>query len=136
MFSPFPAAAPINKLRLMKTCGLGKEEKLLKPIEFKSVLRGGSGTSTEHFKVLICPNNLSQRRLGITASRKIGSAVKRNRVKRLLREFFRLHKLQLPPSTDILFIAQPGADTLDYKRLCDELTGILLKSPPRSEHGQ
>lgn len=114
----------------MKTCGLGKEEKLLKSIEFKSALSRGSGTSTEHFKVLICPNTLSRWRLGITASRKIGSAVKRNRVKRLLREFFRLHKLQLPLSTDILFIAKPGADKLDYKGLRDELTCILLKPRP------
>jgi ribonuclease P protein component len=86
--------------------------------------------------MLICPNNLTQRRLGITASRKMGSAAKRNRVKRLLREFFRLHKVQLPPSADVLFIAQKGADTLDYKALRDELTCILVKPLPRSQHGQ
>ena len=119
-------------LRLMKTYGLGKEEKLLKSIEFKRALRKGSGSSTEHFMVLICPNDLRQRRLGITASRKTGSAAKRNRIKRLLREFFRLNKVQLPPSSDILFIAKPGADTLDYTGLRDELKGFLVARRPQA----
>jgi len=116
----------------MKTYSLGKEEKLRKSFEFKSALSRGKGLSTEHFKVLICPNSLMQRRLGITASRKVGSAAKRNRVKRLLREFFRLHKLHLPPSSDILFIARPGADKLDYSGVSDELRIILLTRPPQA----
>jgi ribonuclease P protein component len=120
----------------MKKYGLGKEEKLLKSVEFKSVLSRGSGSSTEHFKILIYPNSLMQRRMGITASRKVGSAVKRNRVKRLLREFFRLNKLRLPPSSDIVFIAKPGADKLDYSGLCGELTNILLPLPPRVRNDQ
>jgi ribonuclease P protein component len=118
----------------MKTFGLGKEEKLLNAIEFKGALRRGSGSSTEHFKILICPNGLMRRRLGITASRKVGSAVRRNRVKRLLREFFRLNKLRLPPSSDILLIAKPGADKLDYEGVRDELC-MLLTHTPRSRNG-
>jgi len=132
IFSPFLAAAFIILLRLMKTYGLGKEEKLLKAVEFKRALRKGSGSSTEHFTVLICPNDLQQRRLGITASRKTGSAAKRNRIKRLLREFFRLNKVQLPPSSDILFIAKPGADKLDFTGLRDELKGFLVACRPRT----
>jgi len=97
IFSPFLAAALIILLRLMKTYGLGKEEKLLKAVEFKRALRKGSGSSTEHFTVLICPNDLQQRRLGITASRKTGSAAKRNRIKRLLREFFQAEQSAASP---------------------------------------
>jgi ribonuclease P protein component len=126
----------LEKLRLMKTYGLGKEEKLLKSIEFKGALSRGSGSRTEHFTILICPNNLMQRRMGITASRKVGSAAQRNRVKRLLREFFRLNKLWLPPSSDIVFIAKPGADKLDYAGLREELTGVFLRQPPRVRNGQ
>lgn len=120
----------------MKTHGLGKAEKLLTSIEFKRALDRGSGASTEHFTVVICPNNLSRRRLGITAGKKVGSAVKRNRVKRLLREFFRLHKMQLPPSTDILFIAKPGADTLDYTGLREELKRVFSARPRRFCNGK
>jgi ribonuclease P protein component len=119
----------------MKTYGLGKEEKLLSSIEFKSALSRGSGSSTEHFKILICPNSRVQRRLGITASRKIGSAAKRNRVKRLLREFFRLNKSRLPASSDIVLIAKPGSDKLDYAGLRSELD-IILTQAPRARNGQ
>jgi len=119
-----------NKLLLMKKYSLGKEEKLLKPFEFKSTLSRGTGRSTEHFKILICPNNLMKRRLGITTSKKMGSATKRNRARRLLREFFRLNKMCLPPSSDIVFIAKPGADTLDYSGVRDELKIIFFTRTP------
>ena len=111
----------------MKRFSLDKEERLLKPPEFKRVLRNGRSHSTEHFRVFVFSNRTNKQRLGITTSRKIGAAAKRNRIKRLLREFFRLHKTLLPPSSDILFVAKKGADTLDYSGLFEELE-ILLKS--------
>lgn len=128
-FSPFFAAVSPDTLRLMKKFSLGKEEKLLKPFEFQSTLSRGTGRSTEHFRILICPNNLMKQRLGITTSRKVGPATKRNRVRRLLREFFRLNKMSLPPSSDIVFIAKPGADALDYSGLRDELQIIFTRTP-------
>ena len=111
----------------MKRFSLGKEERLLKPPDFKRVFHGGESRSTEHFRVFVFSNRTSKQRLGITTSRKIGAAAKRNRIKRLLREFFRLHKTLLPPSSDILFVAKKGADTLDYSGLFEELK-ILFKS--------
>ena len=109
----------------MKRYSLGKEERVLKASDFKKVLQGGRKQCTEHFKVFVYHNHLERKRLGITTSRKVGAAVKRNRIKRLLREFFRLHKMCFPPSSDTVFIAQPGADTLDYARLREELKNIL-----------
>ena len=109
----------------MKKHALTRGEKVLKSYEFKNILKGGKSTDTEHFKVFICPNHFKKQRLGITTSRRVGTAVKRNRIKRLLREFFRLHKACLPPSSDILFIAKPGADTLDYTELRAELKDII-----------
>jgi ribonuclease P protein component len=109
----------------MKRYSLGKEERVQKASDFKQALHGGRKELTEHFKVFIYPNHLEIKRLGITTSRRVGSAVKRNRIKRLLREFFRLHKTCFPPSSDIVFIAKPGADKLDYSRLREELKNIL-----------
>ncbi|KPJ55717.1 MAG: hypothetical protein AMJ42_06365 [Deltaproteobacteria bacterium DG_8] len=110
----------------MKRFSLGKEERLLISSEFKRLIRKGKSQSTEHFEIFTFHNQIEKRRLGIKTSKKIGSAVKRNCIKRLLREFFRLHKTHLPPSSDILFIAKPGADRLNYSGLCEELK-ILLK---------
>ena len=109
----------------MKRFSLGREERLRSPYEFKRVRREGETNHTDHFKVFILPNNLHKQRLGITTSRKVGSAAKRNRVKRLLREFFRLHKVFLPCSSDILFIAKPGADLLGHAELLEELKFLL-----------
>lgn len=109
----------------MKRFSLGKEEKLLNPLEFKRVIRKGKSQSTEHFEIFIFPNQVKRQRLGITTSKKIGTAVKRNRIKRLLREFFRLHKAYLPTSSDTLFIAKPGADQLNHSGLYEELNFLL-----------
>jgi len=57
----------------------------------------------------------------MSVSKKVGGAVQRNRVKRLLREFFRLNKEQLPESSDILFIARTGSAQLRYATLSEEL---------------
>ena len=109
----------------MKSNSLGKEERIHTSSDFKKVLQGGRNQHTEHFKVVICPNHLGRARLGITTSRRVGTAVKRNRIKRLLREFFRLHKTYFPSASDSVFIAKPGADTLGYTDLREELKNIL-----------
>ncbi len=109
----------------MKKNALPKGEKVLKSFEYRKIVKGGKRTSTEHFNIFIWTNGLKKRRLGITTSRRVGSAVKRNRIKRLVREFFRLHKPCLPPSSDLLFIAKPGADRLDYAQLRAELKKIF-----------
>lgn len=66
-------------------------------------------------------NQAGRARLGLTVSRKVGNACVRNRVKRRLREYFRLNRDKMPPETDVVFIALTGAATLDMHQLNQEL---------------
>ncbi len=110
----------------MSSFSFSKEERLLKPGDFVKINRAGRREHTVHFTVIYAENGLGLSRLGITASRKTGNAVERNRIKRLVREFFRLHKGDLPQGHDIVVAARKGASRLDYREVEEELSDFLL----------
>ncbi len=72
-------------------------------------------------------NGLSFARLGITVSKKIGNAVQRNRVKRLIREFFRLHRDLFPKGFDIVIAAKRNAISVTYSDITEELSEGLTR---------
>ena len=98
-----------------------REERIRKRNDFITVYRTGVRIATRHFVVYVCKNQLGSRRLGVSIGKKIGNAVKRNRIKRLLREFFRLNKDILPDSHDFVIVATRDASSLHYRVICEEL---------------
>jgi ribonuclease P protein component len=83
---------------------------------------------TPHFQVNHVANHLAYHRLGPVVPKRLGGAVVRNRVKRRLREWFRLNKEQLPqPYKDIVIVARPGAGGLSWTEMTAELAGALCR---------
>ena len=102
-----------------------KAERILKNTDFISVRKQGKRVAGKNFIVFLKANNLGIKRLGLAVSSKVGGAVKRNRIKRLLRELFRLHKEIFPPSTDIFLSVKQGYNLSDYKEVEAEIKSII-----------
>jgi ribonuclease P protein component len=67
-------------------------------------------------------------RLGLVVSRKVGKAHARNRVKRVVREYFRTHRHTFRVSVDIVVVAKRGAAELETEALYRELGSVLEAS--------
>jgi ribonuclease P protein component len=87
--------------------------RLSRSAEFERVYRQGRSTANRHLVLYAFPNAANERpRLGLSVSRKVGGAVERNRVKRLLREAFAHHEEGLRAGQDVVVVARPSSAEL------------------------
>jgi ribonuclease P protein component len=87
--------------------------RLSRSAEFERVYRQGRSTANRHLVVYTFENAGTKRpRLGLSVSRKVGGAVERNRVKRVLREAFARSGAKLRPGMDVVVVARPSAAEL------------------------
>ncbi len=96
----------------MERSTFGKQERIRKRRDYLTVYQQGIRDHSGHFTCLTCRHLSGKRRLGITVGKKVGKAVKRNRIKRIIREFYRVHKQRLPASLDIVIMAKPQVNML------------------------
>ncbi|MEE4134950.1 MAG: ribonuclease P protein component [Desulforhopalus sp.] len=86
---------------------LAKSFLLRKSWEFDAVYREGKRLRGAGFTLICRPTTSGRSRLGISIHRGLRGAVKRNRIKRIVRESFRLEREQYPQSADIVFAVRP-----------------------------
>ena len=110
----------------MGTQTFGKDERIRKRQDYLRIYQDGVRSHTRRFTIITCPNAGGRRRLGMTVGKKVGNAAQRNRMKRLLREFFRLNKSRLPASQDIVIIVKKGIAPLAYHDVYTELESRLI----------
>jgi ribonuclease P protein component len=111
----------------METRSFGKDERIRKKNDYIRIYKRGSRGYSEHFTWIIHQSPAGIRRLGITAGKKVGKAVRRNRIKRLLREFFRLNKSRLPEGQDIVIMVRPRLPNMTYGDVLREMEGLFIK---------
>ena len=99
---------------------------LTKTEQYALVYRGGSSWVDRLVVMKVLPSNLDLTRCGFSVSRRVGSAVVRNRVKRRLREILRL--TPLPPGWDIVFIARPKVAAARYVNIEKSVRDLLSRA--------
>ncbi|NLA74794.1 MAG: ribonuclease P protein component [Deltaproteobacteria bacterium] len=110
----------------MRQYSFPKQERLLNNNDFVNLNRLGKRFHTKHFLIIIKENNTDICRFGVTVTKKTGNAVKRNRVKRLLREYFRLNKKSFSIGHDVVIIGKKNSFLLNYSDIKEELGEIIL----------
>ena len=97
--------------------------------EFKAVYSNGSQAVNAYFFVYALATNNATARLGVTVSKKVGKAVVRNRVKRLVKECCRLKATHIAMGFDIVVVARPAVGALpkegSYAKVNKALKSLL-----------
>ncbi len=113
----------------MRDTGYPKATRLRRRAEFLGVQREGRRRHTPHLVIIRQLADGRSSRLGVTVSKRVGNAVVRNRVKRLLREVFRVRRAHIWPALDLVVIAKPGAKDMSYAQASAEFAkGLDLDS--------
>ena len=87
-----------------------------------------NGKSSPFLVLYAKKNRLEQNRVGITVSKKLGGAVVRNRVRRRLREVYRLHEDRFIPGYDIVVVARSRAVDASFEDLCGAYLSLAEKA--------
>lgn len=112
---------------------LGRDRRLRKHAEFARAQRSGRRVGTPHFTLLVAAQaRPAKARLGLVVGKRVGAAVRRNRIKRLCRECFRLWPELLPAGVDLIVIARDGADRLGLAEVRAEWLAAELRLKQRA----
>ena len=92
-------------------------ESLRKNHQFQSVYKGGRSLANKYLIMYIKENGMEQNRIGISVSKKVGNSVVRHRVKRLIKESYRLHENIFNSGLDVVIVARPGVAHVGYEEV-------------------
>lgn len=108
---------------------MGKILKIKMNWEFQKIYREGRFAVSKALTVYMRPNFLNVNRIGITVSKKYGKSVKRNRIRRLIRESYTLLKDNLRTGYDFVIVARrvEDADSSELKQVYKEMRFLMKR---------
>ena len=113
----------------MKLYRFKSAQKLHGKDAFALVYQNGKRKSCGPVLVVATPNGLKFNRMGLSVSRKVGNAVMRGKIKRLLREAFRLTQHDVPGGYDLILVPRPH----DFLKL-EDYQNIIKQTVPNLHH--
>lgn len=106
--------------------------------DFRRLYGRGRSAVSDCMVLYTMRNRYGPGRIGITTSTKLGHAVVRNRIRRVVREIYRHHAHELRPDMDVVVVARYKAVTASYWEMeraflqCAEKTGLISKAQAKS----
>ena len=110
----------------MKTNSFKKTDRIRKSSEYRYLTENGKRFNSNNILIVFNTNLLQKPRLGITVSKKVGNAVIRNRIKRIIREQFRTKRIFLSVPMDINIIVKKQAKAMKTTDFKDELKSCVI----------
>jgi len=104
-----------------------KAERLLKRADFLRLSRSGKKIRTRFFIAAVLDGTKENNRIGITVSKRVGKAVERNRIKRLIREYYRHRRKTLSGNRDINIIARKYVKFLSNSKVVEALDELFAR---------
>ena len=102
-----------------------------KPLKFNHIFRrlyNTAGCANSYLVLYAKRNGSNTNRVGITVSKKLGGAVTRNRIRRRLREVYRLNERRFAPGWDIVVVARSRCLTVSFSRLAEAFLALAEKA--------
>ncbi|WP_130805446.1 ribonuclease P protein component [Senegalia massiliensis] len=107
---------------------MNKIESLKNNREFRRVYDKGKSLSNKYLVIFFIKNGLEYNRVGFSVTKKIGNAVIRNRVKRLIKEAFRLNSEGINQGYDIIFLSRIRCNQATYVDVEKSILNLLKRS--------
>lgn len=107
---------------------LKRENRLIKNSEFQQVYNHGRSFVGSYVVLYVKKNQMEHTRFGFTVSKKIGNAVERNRIKRIMREICRVNLERFATGYDLIFVARKKIKGISYRLVENEMRKLSLKA--------
>lgn len=102
-----------------------KRFRIRKNMEFKDIYKHGKNYWNRNLILYVKKNDLNETRVGYTITKKIGNAVVRNKLRRRMKEIYRLNFHNIKEGYDLVFIAKRSLKDISYKELEGSMKHIM-----------